>query len=69
MKEEIKTGYKATDKNIQGLAAKQIWAQDVWTVDECRRKGVNLLQIWESEWNQKKEEIKINILRYLGNAK
>ena len=56
--------YNPTDlhKRKKNITASEIWERDKWKFDKCAELGITLLQIWEYDWNSKKEEIKKIVL-------
>lgn len=58
--------YEASDHNKSNhKTAQEIWDKDKAKADKCCEVGIDLLSIWESDWNQNKEEIKEQILTIL----
>ncbi len=57
--------YAPKDIGRQNLTAEKIWAKDKWKYDNCQRKNIYLLQIWEHDWNARKEIIKSKIVGFL----
>ena len=60
--------YKSSDiirlrKNT--LQAQEIWKKDAHKKKLCTDKGITLFTIWESEWNENPENVKIKILENL----
>ena len=47
------------------LYAHQIWERDKSKEDLCKKEGIDLMIIWENDWNTKKEVCKNTILRWL----
>ncbi len=57
--------YSANKKIRSGMIASDIWIRDKWKFDTCKDKDIYLMQIWESDWNSNKEQIKQQILDIL----
>ena len=49
--------------------ASDVWKYDAAKAKICESKGIKLFQIWESEWNSNKKEIKQQILDYINISK
>lgn len=58
--------YESNHKIRNEKTAEQIWEYDKWKYDTCLSKGIYLMQIWEDDWNNNKDQIKQKILKYLG---
>ena len=62
--------FEAADvQGTTGLLAKDIWQRDIIKLSQCEALGIKLFQIWESEWNSNKEEIKQQILDHINISK
>ena len=46
-------------KNMSALA---IWERDQWKVEMCAVKGIEVIQIWEANWNSHKADIQKEII-------
>jgi hypothetical protein len=51
------------NSNCFGTPAREIWADDEYKLSLCKEKGIELMRIWECDWNENKVEIKEKILR------
>ena len=57
------TIFEAHDYNVlTHKTAKEHWDMDNTKIVQCAKKGVTLIQIWEEDWNNNKDDIKENIL-------
>jgi len=62
--------FKATDKiksNRDFILVSEVWERDAHKQKLCEEKGIELVCIWESDWNENKEVIKSMILEKLKN--
>jgi hypothetical protein len=58
--------FEATDTNINmKRSAQECWDHDAMKSDMCTSAGVNLITIWEMDWNKQKDLIKQQILTAL----
>ena len=57
--------YEATDKIRKGKTAEEIWKYDKMKADLCESIGLKLIVIWESEWEDNKDELKEMLLKSL----
>ena len=46
--------------------AQQHWESDIHKLNECLDKGIELIVIWENDWNSNKEQIKQSILKTIN---
>lgn len=44
-----------------GKIAKEIWERDIEKIEMCYNSNITLIVVWESDWNNKKDEIKESI--------
>ena len=58
--------YKSTDTIRNGKTAEIIWASDKNKSNLCITKGINLITIWESDWEDNKDELKETLLKLLS---
>jgi len=59
--------YNEHDINKCKGSAQKIWERDARKSKLCKEKEIDLMIIWELDWNSKKEEIKNDILQYISN--
>jgi hypothetical protein len=59
--------YSSTDSR-KGKFAHEIWKNDMEKRNMCQNKNIDLIEIWESEWEQNKELIKEKILLKVGKS-
>jgi hypothetical protein len=52
------------NKNLK-LFASDIWKKDQQKLQLCKDKNINLITIWESDWNENKDFIKGSVLEYI----
>jgi G:T-mismatch repair DNA endonuclease (very short patch repair protein) len=55
-----------TINSVSKKTAKQMWDRDKLKEHLCKENGIELIIVWESDWNLNKEEIKKQIKEKLG---
>jgi hypothetical protein len=58
-----------TINKVSKKTAKQIWDRDKLKENLCKEKDINLITVWESDWNNNSSQIKDQILNFVKSMK